>query len=78
MPSYLQVNDSTLLHREVGDIKALSFQWTAGVQDTFVFCLCGDQVLFPGPVEPGHSLEVGGGGKMKNILRETAVTWVSG
>lgn len=38
-----------------------------------MFCLRGDQVLFPGPIEPGHSLEVGGGGK-KNILRETAVT----
>ena len=34
-----------------------------------MFCLRGDQVLFPGPIEPGHSLEVGDGGKKKNILR---------
>lgn len=72
--SYLQVDDATFLHREVCDLKALSFQRTAGVQDTFVLCLSGDQVLFPWPIEPGHSLEIGGGGRKEGILRETART----
>lgn len=72
--SYLQVDDPTLLHREVCDLKALSFQWTAGIQNTFVLCLSGDQVLFPWPIEPGHPLKIGGGGRKEGILRKTART----
>lgn len=56
---YLQVHQSILLNRQVGDTETLRLQNPTWVQDTLVLCLCGDHMAFLGLVEAGDTLEVG-------------------
>lgn len=56
---YLQVHQSILLNRQVGDTETLWLQDPTWVQDTLVLRLCGDHMAFLGLVEAGDALEAG-------------------
>lgn len=57
---YLQVHQSVLLYRQVGHIESFCPQNSAGVQNTFMFRLSGDDMALFSLIEPAHALWGGG------------------